>query len=72
MKIDAKPKLDWSWYPFEFKYFVLKIEEIDKNTAFLRLGIHPVIMTLSMDNQYITTFELRIWKLSLTFSISWS
>ena len=72
MKIDAKPKLDWSWYPFEFKYFVLKIEEIDKNTAFIRLGIHPVIMIFSIDNQYITTFELRIWKLSFTFAVGWS
>ena len=71
MDLKGETIFNWSMHPFEFKSFKIGFDDIKKETTFLSMGIRPVIIVLSVDNQYSTTLELRVWKFSITLAINW-
>ena len=70
---------DWSYDPFEFKSFIIKIDDKQgfvnetHKTIYLCIGIKPIILILSTSTQKNISAELKLWKSSLAFNLRlWS
>ena len=75
--IEGETIFDYSYYPFEWKSFLLKmdtgIKQVPTKTIYLYFGIRPILLAISGDTNYGLSIEFKIWKSSLTFNLRlWS
>ena len=78
MKMDVV--FDYSYKPFKCVLFVHEFEKVAlssgneyagiKHSTFC-FGIDPILINLTVSSQWTTSFEIRLWKPSFTFSIRW-
>ena len=67
--------IDWKWYPFSFQVFMIGFDETTefagKETTYMVYELCPISFTFSLDNQYNTGLQIKIWKFAGFINMRW-
>ena len=67
--------IDWKWHPFSFQVFIISFDESTefsgKASAYVVYELSPISLTFSLDNQYNTGFQIKIWKFTGFVNLKW-